>query len=137
MDRGAWRITVYGVAKSRTWLKQLSRVDEPLGKESACIARDLGSIPGLGISSGEENGYLFQYTWWRIPRIEEPGELQSTGLWRVGHDWNDLAEPSIAQSRRVDCYFDIRRDQHSFVRYTYLSNAKTGKFHKSYFLRFN
>ena len=23
---------------------------------------------------------------WRIPRTEEPGELQSTGLQRVGHD---------------------------------------------------
>ena len=22
---------------------------------------------------------------------EEPGGLQSTGLWRVGHDWSDLA----------------------------------------------
>ena len=24
---------------------------------------------------------------WRIPRTEEPGELQSTGAQRVGHDW--------------------------------------------------
>ena len=24
---------------------------------------------------------------WRIPRIEEPGGLQSTGSQRVGHDW--------------------------------------------------
>ena len=23
---------------------------------------------------------------WEIPWMEEPGELQSTGLWRVGHD---------------------------------------------------
>ena len=28
---------------------------------------------------------------WRIPRAEEPGGLQSRGLQRVGHDWNDLA----------------------------------------------
>ena len=28
---------------------------------------------------------------WRIPRIEEPGGLQSIGLQRVGHDWSDLA----------------------------------------------
>ena len=27
------------------------------GKESACNAGDLGSIPGLGRSSGEEKGY--------------------------------------------------------------------------------
>ena len=24
---------------------------------------------------------------WRIPWREEPGRLQSMGLWRVGHDW--------------------------------------------------
>ena len=28
------------------------------GKESACKAGDLGSIPGLGRSPGEENGFL-------------------------------------------------------------------------------
>ena len=32
------------------------------GKESACNARDLGSIPGLGRSPGEENGYPLQYS---------------------------------------------------------------------------
>ena len=29
-----------------------------VGKESACNAGDLGSIPGLGRSPGEGNGYL-------------------------------------------------------------------------------
>ena len=28
---------------------------------------------------------------WRIPGMEEPGELLSMGLHRVGHDWSDLA----------------------------------------------
>ena len=27
---------------------------------------------------------------WRIPWTEKPGELQSIGSERVGHDWNDL-----------------------------------------------
>ena len=31
------------------------------GKESACSVRDLGSIPGLGISPGEGNSYPLQY----------------------------------------------------------------------------
>ena len=31
------------------------------GKESACSARDLGSIPGLGSSPGEGKGYPLQY----------------------------------------------------------------------------
>ena len=32
------------------------------GKESLCNAGDPGSIPGWGTSSGEENGYPFQYS---------------------------------------------------------------------------
>ena len=32
------------------------------GKESACNAGDLSSIPGLGRSPGEENGYPLQYS---------------------------------------------------------------------------
>ena len=31
------------------------------GKESTCIARDLGLIPGLGRFPGEGNGYPLQY----------------------------------------------------------------------------
>ena len=33
-----------------------------VGKESACNARDLDSVPGLEISPGEGNGNLFQYS---------------------------------------------------------------------------
>jgi len=32
------------------------------GKVAACIAGDLGSIPGSGRSSGEGNGNLLQYS---------------------------------------------------------------------------
>ena len=32
------------------------------GIELACSVQDLGSIPGLGRSPGEGNGYLFQYS---------------------------------------------------------------------------
>jgi len=45
-------------------------------KESARNAGDLGSIPELGRSSGEGNGYLLQYS----------GLENSMGLQRVGHD---------------------------------------------------
>ena len=31
-------------------------------KESACNAEDLGSVPGLGRSPGERNGYPMQYS---------------------------------------------------------------------------
>ena len=54
------------------------------GKESACSAGDLGSIPGLGRSPGEGKGYPLQYSslqnfmdrgaWWAIvhgvPKIQ-------------------------------------------------------------------
>ena len=33
------------------------------GKETACNAGDLGSIPGSGRSPGEENGNPLQYPW--------------------------------------------------------------------------
>ena len=33
-----------------------------VGKESACSAGDLGLVPGLGRSSGEENGNPLQYS---------------------------------------------------------------------------
>ena len=33
------------------------------GKDSACNAGDLGSIPGLGRSPGEGKGYLLQYSY--------------------------------------------------------------------------
>ena len=36
--------------------------DTSMGKESACNERDLGWIPGLGRSPGEEKGYPFQYS---------------------------------------------------------------------------
>ena len=47
---------------------------------------DMGSIPGLGRSSGGGNGTHSSVLAWRIPRTEEPGGLQSMGLQRVGHD---------------------------------------------------
>ena len=37
--------------------------DSSVGKESACNAGDLGSIPGLGRSPGEEIGYPLKYSW--------------------------------------------------------------------------
>ena len=36
------------------------------GKESACNAGDLGSIPGSGRSPGEGNGNPLQFSCWRI-----------------------------------------------------------------------
>ena len=73
----------------------MSSVGFPSGsecKESACYAGDLGSFPGLGRSPGEGNGNPTHSSIlaWRIPLCpEEPGELQSIGLQRAGHDLSD------------------------------------------------
>ena len=47
---------------------------------------DLGSIPGLGRSLKKEMATHSSILTWEIPWTEEPGELQSMGLQRVGHD---------------------------------------------------
>ena len=59
------------------------------GKESASNAGDLGSIPQLGRSLGEDNGYPFQHSC--LENLMDRGAwqatwLQSMGLQRVGHD---------------------------------------------------
>ena len=58
----------------------------PDGKESTCSAGDLGSVPGLGRSSGEENGYPFQY--FCLEKLMERGIWWATvhGSQRVGND---------------------------------------------------
>ena len=52
------------------------------GKESACTAGDLGSIPGLGRSPGSIPVFLPG----EFPWTEVSGGLQSMGSQRVGHD---------------------------------------------------
>ena len=55
------------------------------GKESACHAGDLGSVPGSGRFPGEWNGNHYSTLGWRISWTEEPGGLQPMGSQRAGH----------------------------------------------------
>ena len=48
--------------------------------------RDAGSVSGTGRFPGEGNASHSSILAKRIPWIEEPGRLQSTGLQRVKHD---------------------------------------------------
>ena len=57
-----------------------------MAKNPPVNAVDPGSIPGLGKSPGEGNGYSLQYSCLENPMVEEPGRLQSMGSQRVGHD---------------------------------------------------
>ena len=65
MDRGAWRVTVYGLARvghdlATRLLLLLSGGSD--GKESVCNAGDPGLIPGLGRFPGEGNGHPLHYS---------------------------------------------------------------------------
>ena len=86
---------VYGYSASKPEIltsrpfKKKKKIRRPLtggsdGKQSACNAGDLGSIPGSGRSPGEGNGNPLQYSCLgKIPWTEETGELgglPSTGL---------------------------------------------------------
>ena len=61
-------------------------------KESACSAGDLGSIPGLGRSSGEGNGYPLQYSC-----LENP---MNRGAWQ-----NTVHGAAKSQTRLSDFTF--------------------------------
>ena len=54
------------------------------GKESACNAGDLGSIPGWEDPLEKGMATHSSILAWRIPQTEEPGEPQYMGLQRVG-----------------------------------------------------
>ena len=55
------KFTVHFEALGRWWGGAFP--DDSDGRESACNARDLGSIPGSGRSPGEDNGYPLQYSY--------------------------------------------------------------------------
>ena len=48
--------------RTHNCLSERSFLGDSDGKKSACNAGDLGSIPGLGRSPGEGNGYALQYS---------------------------------------------------------------------------
>ena len=56
------------------------------GKEFACNAGDLASIPGLGRFSGERNGYSLQYSCLGSPMDRRTWWATVHGAARVVHD---------------------------------------------------
>ena len=70
--------------------------DSSVGKESACNARDLGSIPGSGRSPGEGKGYPLQYSWASLVAqlVKNPSAIWET--WVRSLDWKDLLEKGKA-----------------------------------------
>ena len=64
-----------------------------VGKESACNAGDLGSIPGLGRSPGEGNGNLLQYSCLENPMGRGAWWATVHGVPRVRHDLANRPPP--------------------------------------------
>ena len=56
------------------------------GQQSACNARDPGSIPCWKDPLEKGMATHSSILAWRIPWTEEPGRLESMGLQRVRHD---------------------------------------------------
>ena len=67
-----------------------------VGKESACNAGGPGSIPGSGISAGEEIGYPLQDSWASLVAqlIKNPPTMRETWVWSLG--WEDPLEKGKA-----------------------------------------
>ena len=66
--------------------------DSSVGKESACHAGDLGSIPRLGRSAGEGIGYPPQYSWASLVAqlLKNLPAMQETWVQFLG--WEDPLE---------------------------------------------
>ena len=70
--------------------------DSPAGKESTYNARDPGSIPGSGRSTGEGRGYPLQYSWSSLVAqvVKNLPAMQETWIRFLG--WEDPLEEGIA-----------------------------------------
>ena len=69
------------------------------GKASACNAEDLGLIPGLGRSPGEEKGNPLQYACQENPMDREAWLATAHGVPRVGHNLVTKPPPPQFRSR--------------------------------------
>ena len=106
---------------SRSWL---GFPGDSEGKESACNAGDLGSIPGLGRSPGEGNGNQFcQYSFLENPH----GQRSLAGYSPWGHKESDTTEwLSTAQHKSwwVIKYLWASILQSRYYHIRYIENSK-------------
>ena len=78
------------------------------GKESACRAGDVGSVPGLGKSPREGLTTHSRILAWEIPWTEEPGGLQSVEMERVRYDFM-TKQQQLAENRGAARYPTVCR----------------------------
>ena len=105
MDREGWRAAVHGVAKSRTRLSSWTELTLDCFHNNFFPGGTNGKKPacqGRRCKQGGFYPYVRRFPWRRewLPTLvflpkeshgEAPGELQSIGSQRVGHNWSDLA----------------------------------------------
>ena len=74
---------------SAIFIVQLSYPYMTTGRTIALTRQPLCLLFGNSLSSGSEKAMAphSNILAWKIPWTEEPGRLQSMGLWRVRHDW--------------------------------------------------
>ena len=72
-----------------------------VGKESACNAGDLSSIPGSGRSTGQGTGYPLQCSWAPLVAqlVNNPPAMWETWVRSLG--WEDLLEKGKATRSSV------------------------------------
>ena len=70
--------------------------DSSVGKESACNARDAGSIPGSGRSPGEVIGYPLQYSWSSLETLLVKNLPAVWETWVRSLGWEDPLEKGKA-----------------------------------------
>ena len=83
------------------------------GKESACNAGNLGSIPGLGRSLDKGMATNSSILAWKIPWTEEPGGLQFMWSQKVRHSWVS----NHACHLRAVCKVTCQRLGHNWARF--------------------
>ena len=66
------------------------------GKESTCYVGNLGSIPGLGRSSGEGIGYPLQYSWASLVAQMVKNLIAMWETWVRSLGWEDSLEEGMA-----------------------------------------
>ena len=94
-----------------THVKCLQFLGASDGKESACNAGDLSSVPGLRRSPGEGNGNPVQYSCLENPMDEDPGGLQSRASQGVRHDLTTVHASSHAICMAdLNCFFECLFD---------------------------
>ena len=75
-----------------------------VGKESACNAGDLGSIPGSGRFPGEGNCKPLQYSCLENPTDRRAGEATVHGVARIGHNLATKLLPSTVSIHNATVY---------------------------------